>query len=58
MRRNAVYCVECLCGYHIESEANTLICPGCQRLVGIDSPAVEREEDHEIRPAVESPAAA
>jgi hypothetical protein len=36
MALKSLYCVECICGHYIESETNTLICPGCQRLVIID----------------------
>lgn len=36
MALKSLYCVECICGYYIESETNTLICPGCQRPVVID----------------------
>ena len=36
MALKSLYCVECICGYYIESETNTLICPGCRRLVVID----------------------
>jgi hypothetical protein len=39
MRMNSVYCVECLCGHHIESDADMLICPSCHRLVVIEWPA-------------------
>jgi hypothetical protein len=39
MALKSLYCVECICGYDIESETNTLICPGCQRLVVIEWPA-------------------
>jgi len=36
MALKSLYCVECICGYYIESETNTLICPGSQRRVVID----------------------
>jgi hypothetical protein len=39
MALKSLYCVECICGYDIESETNILICPGCQRLVVIEWPA-------------------
>jgi hypothetical protein len=41
----SLYCVECICGYSIESETNTLICPGCRRLVVIDWHNRERVDD-------------
>jgi hypothetical protein len=45
MRLKSVYCVECICGYRIESETDTdtLICPGCQRLVVIEWPGKEEQ---------------
>ena len=45
MRTASLYCVECLCGYRIESESNKLICPGCQRLIVIEWPAGEEREE-------------
>ncbi len=41
MALKSLYCVECICGCYIESETNTLICPGCQRLVVIEWPGKE-----------------
>jgi hypothetical protein len=41
----SLYCAECICGHYIESETNTLICPGCQRLVVIDWHNRERVDD-------------
>jgi hypothetical protein len=57
MRLKSVYCVECLCGHHIESETNTLTCPGCQRLVQIEWSAGE-EEQEKSSAAAPTPAAA
>jgi hypothetical protein len=56
MHLKSVYCVECICGYYIESETNTLTCPGCQRLVVIEWRLCE-EEDRGSEP-IEAPAAA
>jgi hypothetical protein len=51
MALKSLYCVECICGYYIESETNTLICPGCQRLVVIEWPGKEEQtEDSETKP--------
>ena len=47
MALKSLYCVECICGHYIESETDTLICPGCQRLVVIDWKNRERDDDHE-----------
>jgi hypothetical protein len=38
----AAYCFECLCGHQIETEAKTLACPRCQRVIVIEWPAQER----------------
>jgi hypothetical protein len=54
---NSVYCVECLCGHHIESEADTLICPSCHRLVVIEWPAAEEEEHSAAEPMKNTTAA-
>ncbi len=55
MALKSLYCVECICGHYIESETNTLICPGCERLVVIDwhnrEPANDRERDPQAPPA-------
>jgi hypothetical protein len=56
MALKSLYCVECICGYYIESETNTLICPGCQRLVVIEWPG--KEEQAERSEAKQTPAAA
>ena len=45
MALKSLYCVECICGYYIESETNTLICPGCQRLVVIEWPGKEGQTE-------------
>ena len=45
MALKSLYCVECICGYYIESETNTLICPGCQRLVVIEWPGKEDQTE-------------
>jgi hypothetical protein len=45
MALKSLYCVECICGYYIESETNTLICPGCQRLVVIEWPGKEEQDE-------------
>jgi hypothetical protein len=45
MALKSLYCVECICGHYIESDTNTLICPGCQRLVVIDWHNRERVDD-------------
>lgn len=47
MALKSLYCVECICGYYIESETNTLICPGCQRLVVIDWHNRDPDDDRE-----------
>jgi hypothetical protein len=47
MALKSLYCVECVCGHYIESETNTLICPGCQRLVLIDWQDREPVDDRE-----------
>jgi endogenous inhibitor of DNA gyrase (YacG/DUF329 family) len=57
MTLESVYCVECVCGQHIESETNTLTCPRCQRLVLIEWSAGE-EEHEESSAAAQTPAAA
>jgi Zn finger protein HypA/HybF involved in hydrogenase expression len=36
MRQASVYCVECLCGQHIETEAVELDCPACKRKLRIE----------------------
>ena len=36
MRLKPVFCFECLCGRHIETEARTLRCPSCQRELVIE----------------------
>ena len=43
MRTASVYSVECICGRLIESETNSLVCPGCRRLVVIEWPAAEEQ---------------
>lgn len=56
MALKSLYYVECICGYHIESETNTLICPGCQRLVVIEWPG--KEEQTESSEPKQTPVAA
>ena len=56
MRTASVYSVECICGHHIESETNTLICPACERLIVIEWPAVDETVDN--APTVPRPVAA
>jgi hypothetical protein len=46
MRTTSVYCVECLCGHHLESESKELVCPGCQRQIVIEWPAQEVKSDN------------
>jgi hypothetical protein len=46
MTSKSVYCVECICGHHIESEMPTVTCPACQREVQIEWPAREEEHEH------------
>ena len=36
MRVTSVFCFECLCGRHIETEARTLECPSCRRQLVIE----------------------
>lgn len=36
MRLKSVFCFECLCGRHIETEARTLKCPSCGRELVIE----------------------
>jgi len=43
MQVTSVYCFECICGQHIESETKTLSCPRCRRLIEIQWPARENE---------------
>jgi hypothetical protein len=43
-----MYSLDCVCGHHIEIECTMLVCPGCQRLVEIDWPALSREKCHEL----------
>jgi single-stranded DNA-binding protein len=57
MRPTPVYCVECLCGHHIESETNKVTYPGCQCLVVIEWPAAE-EEEHQKPETIKNPTAA
>jgi hypothetical protein len=56
MQSESVYCVECICGHHIESATSTLICPGCQRLVVIEWPTSVAE--YQASEQVEHPVAA
>jgi hypothetical protein len=55
MALKSLYCVECICGHYIESETNTLICPGCRRMVVIDWHNRKRndcsETDAQVSPA-------
>ena len=37
MQQKSVYCLDCICGQHIESETTTLTCPRCKRLIEIQS---------------------
>lgn len=34
--RHQVFCFECICGKHIETETRTLECPSCHRLLVIE----------------------
>jgi Zn finger protein HypA/HybF involved in hydrogenase expression len=43
MQSKSVYCFECICGQHIESETKELTCPRCHRLIEIQWPARENE---------------
>ena len=36
MRLKCVFCFECLCGRHIETEVRTLNCPSCGRELVIE----------------------
>jgi hypothetical protein len=57
MRLTSVYCVECLCGRHVESETHILTCPGCQRLIVIEWPATD-EAEHQKPETIQTPTAA
>jgi predicted RNA-binding Zn-ribbon protein involved in translation (DUF1610 family) len=56
MRSKSVYCVDCFCGHHIESESTTFTCPECHRVIVIEWSA--RVEETERSPEVRAPVAA
>jgi DNA-directed RNA polymerase subunit RPC12/RpoP len=56
MRTTSVFCAECLCGRHFESERREYTCPNCKRVIvlawGIEpSTDEEREREPEHREA-------
>jgi hypothetical protein len=57
MRLTSVYCVECLCGRHIESEIHILTCLGCQHVIVIELPATD-EAKHQKPETIKTPTAA
>jgi hypothetical protein len=51
MRLNSVYCADCICGRHFETQFGDYICPDCQRHIVIEW-EIERERRD---PAIEPP---
>lgn len=52
MRLKSVFCFECLCGRHIETEVRTLNCPSCGRELGIEW-GREEKTDSEASESIE-----
>ena len=44
MRLKSVFCFECLCGCHIETEVRALNCPSCGRQLVIEWGREEKTE--------------
>jgi transposase len=54
MRTTSVFCAECLCGRHFESEQREYKCPNCKRVIvlawGIKASADDEEHERETEP--------
>ena len=51
MTATSFYCLDCVCGRHLQSETRELVCPTCGRQIRIEWPAKAEEESsrEEIR---------
>jgi len=47
VRLKSVFCFDCLCGRHIETETRTLTCPSCHRELVVEW---GREEERDSEP--------